>query len=90
MSIYNQIGGWDALLVAVFARHAVLPRLTPWLDGGVTPSVEEIAATVYSRLLDIGLDRSAVATALMGRGDRPPGLGVGRARPQRLPTPRRR
>ncbi|MGI9063037.1 MAG: hypothetical protein ACR2FQ_04390 [Pseudonocardiaceae bacterium] len=43
----------------------------------MTPSVEEIAATVYSRLLDIGLDRSAVATALMGRGDRPPGLGVG-------------
>ncbi len=65
MSIYNQLGGRDALLVAVFAKHAVLPQFAPLLDAGATSSVEEIAVAVYRRLLDVGLDRSAVATALM-------------------------
>ncbi|MGH3980923.1 MAG: hypothetical protein ACRDRZ_18310 [Pseudonocardiaceae bacterium] len=78
MSVYNQIGGRDALLVAVFARHTVLPQLTPLLDTGAAPSVEEIAATVYRHLLDIGLGRGR-GDRPDGRGDRPPGLDPGRA-----------
>jgi AcrR family transcriptional regulator len=63
MSIYNQIGNRDALLVAVFERHAVLPRFAPLLDGNA--SLTEVAAEVYRRLLEVGLDESSVATALM-------------------------
>ncbi|MGC4936706.1 TetR/AcrR family transcriptional regulator [Kribbella sp. DT2] len=63
MSIYNQFGGRDGLLVAVLAEHAVLPWFAPLLDSD--QSVEEMAAGVYRRLLDVGLDGSAVATALM-------------------------
>ncbi|MFC4561757.1 hypothetical protein ACFO4E_07795 [Nocardiopsis mangrovi] len=71
MSIHNQIGGRDALLIAVFDHHAVLPRFAPLLDdpaaapGQDGAALRHIAEAVFRRLLDLGLDRSSVATALM-------------------------
>ena len=64
MSVYNQVGGRDALLVEVFRRHTVLPELAPRLrlEGG---TVAGMALAAYRTLIDVGLDRSSVATALM-------------------------
>jgi AcrR family transcriptional regulator len=65
MSLYNLVGGRDALLVEVFRRHTVLPELAPRLRiaGGAT--VAGMALAAYRTLIDVGLDRSSVATALM-------------------------
>ena len=62
-SIYAQIGGRDALLIRVFDRHAVLPRLEPLMSGGA-PLTDKIRH-IYRELIDVSLDDSRVSSALM-------------------------
>lgn len=63
-TVYEHLGGRDQVLIAVFRRHAVLPQLEPLLGSPAT-DLGTMVRRAYHGLLQVGLDDSAVSTALM-------------------------
>jgi AcrR family transcriptional regulator len=63
-TVYENLGGRDQVLIAVFRRHAVLPQLEPLL-GPAPDDLFTVVRRAYYALLQVGSDDSAVTTALM-------------------------